>query len=90
MFLYKSSPEQYGTAFTQTGVLGAVVALTGDVARLQQLVLRRTDHGRQNQAQVEDKLRDLVVQSIIGLLMLQESNWEGLPGKVKAIHDRQD
>lgn len=77
MFLYKSSPAQYGAAFTQTGVLGAVVALTGDIARLQQMVLRREGHGRSNVAQVEDKLVDVAVQSIIGLMMLQEDNWEG-------------
>lgn len=90
MFLYKSGPKQYGTAFTQTGVLGAVVALTGDVARLRQMVLKNSDHGRRNSKAVEDKLRDVAVQSIIGLLMLQESNWEGLPGKVKVTHDHQD
>lgn len=77
MFLYKSSPAQYGAAFTQTGVLGAVVALTGDIARLQQMVLRREGHGRSNAAQVEDKLMDVAVQSIIGLMMLHEENWEG-------------
>ena len=77
MFLYKSSPAQYGTAFTQTGVLGAVVAVVGDVARLQQMVLRKDGHGRSNAVQVEDKLRDIAVQSIIGLMMLQEDNWEG-------------
>ena len=89
MFLYKSSSEQYGTAFRTTGVLGAVVALSGDVARLQNLVLRNSGHGRHAADNVRDKFIDVAVQAIIGLMMLQESNWEGSQGKVKVIHDYQ-
>lgn len=75
--LFSVKNVQYGNAISRTGVIGAVTALTGDIARLRQMVLRDCEHGRQDVDNVEDKLLDILVQAAIGILMVQEDNWLG-------------
>lgn len=70
---------QYGNAIEQTGVLGAITALTGDVAKLRKMILRseNNDHGRSRKEKIRDALVDTTVQAAIGILMLDKENWEG-------------
>ena len=75
--LFQKKNTQYDNAIEFTGVLGAVVAMTGDIARLRKMILRSQNHGREEASNVQDKLIDIAVQSIIGIMMLQKGNWEG-------------
>lgn len=75
--MFRQKNAEYGDAIAETGVLGACVALIGDVGRLKQMVLNGTTHGRDRKGNLEDKLRDIAVQAVIGLMMLREENWEG-------------
>lgn len=68
---------EYENAISKTGVLGAVVALTGDCARARSMVLRSADHGRGCADNLQDKLQDILLQAAIGILMLESDNWEG-------------
>lgn len=77
MFLEKN--EQYGNAIEYTGVLGAVVAMTGDIARLRVMTLQRS--GEPNLSEmlnIRDKLLDILVQAAIGILMLDKDNLKGI------------
>lgn len=69
--------EQYGNSVEWTGVLGAAVECVGMTARLVQLVLRSSKHGRQDPEAVRNALLDLHNYSVIGLDMLSKENWEG-------------
>jgi NTP pyrophosphatase (non-canonical NTP hydrolase) len=71
--LFQRKNKQYGNAIVYTGVRGAVVALTGDVARLR-VLLKEEQLDREN---LRDKLIDVLVQAAIGILMLDEDNMEG-------------
>lgn len=75
--IFRQRNKLYADAFTQTGVLGSIVAMTGDFARLQEMVLRNPQHGKQAASEVQDKLRDILNQCIMGLMMIEEDNWEG-------------
>lgn len=75
--LFVRKNAEYGNAIVDTGLLGAVVAATGDIARLRQLVLRSPDTGQAVQANVRDKLIDIMVQAAIGIYMLDRGNWVG-------------
>lgn len=77
MFLEKN--KQYGNAIEYTGVLGAVVAMTGDIARLRVMTLQRS--GEPNLSEmlnIRDKLLDILVQAAIGILMLDKDNLKGI------------
>lgn len=69
--------HEYGDAIAETGVLGAVTEIVGVAARLNKLVLKSTEHGRRDKQQIYDKLRDGLNYCVIGLMMLQDDNWEG-------------
>ncbi len=69
--------KQYGNSIEWTGVLGAVVEIVAKTARLLTLVLRNPEHGRQDAGAVRDSLLDLHNYAVIGLLMLEQRNWEG-------------
>lgn len=69
--------EQYGNAVEWTGVLGAAVECVGMTARLVQLVIRNSKHGRQDPKAVHNALLDIHNYSVIGLKMLSDENWEG-------------
>lgn len=69
--------KQYGNSIEWTGVLGAVVEIVAKTARLVQLVLRDSEHGRQNRIAVKDSFRDLHNYTVIGLEMLNKENWDG-------------
>ncbi len=69
--------EQYGNAIESTGLLGASVECVGMTARLVQLVLRDSRHGRQDPEAVRNALLDLHNYAGIGLDMLNRENWEG-------------
>lgn len=75
--IFRQRNKLYADAFTQTGVLGSIVAMTGDFARLQEMVLRNPQHGKQAANEVQDKLRDILNQCIMGLMMIEEDNWIG-------------
>lgn len=67
----------YGNAIESTGLLGAAVECVGMTARLVQLVLRNSQHGRQAPAAVRNALLDLHNYSVIARKMLVDGNWEG-------------
>jgi len=69
--------EQYGNAIESTGLLGAVVECVGMTARLVQLVIRNSKHGRESPAGVYNVLLDLHNYSVIAMKMLGDSNFEG-------------
>lgn len=75
LFLEKNA--QYGNSIEETGVLGAVVELVAKNARLRQLVLRDDFHGRKQADAVRDTFRDLVNYGLIGLMMLEDDNFDG-------------
>lgn len=80
--------QQYGNSIEWTGVLGAVVEIVAKTARLLTLVLRSPEHGRQDASAVRDSLLDLHNYAVIGLLMLEQNNWEGrLPEAPKEDQD---
>lgn len=77
MFLKKN--EQYGNAIEYTGVLGAVVAMTGDIARLRVMTLQRSEEpDLPEMLNIRDKLLDILVQAAIGILMLDKDNLKGI------------
>lgn len=77
MFLEKN--EQYGNAIEYTGVLGAVVAMTGDIARLRVMTLQRSEEpDLPEMLNIRDKLLDILVQAAIGILMLDKDNLKGI------------
>ena len=76
--LFERKNKEYGDAISETGVLGACVALAGDVGKLRTMVIRNPTHGTDVAANVEDKLRDIAVQALIGLVMLTEGNYDGI------------
>lgn len=69
--------EQYGNSIEATGLLGAVVECVGITARLVQLVIRNSKHGRQATAAIYNVLLDLHNYSTIAIDMLKKANWEG-------------
>lgn len=75
MFAIKNSV--YGDSIAYTGVLGACVEIVAKTARLISLVLRDTGHGKAHRREVHDTLLDLHNYAAIGMLMLDEDNWEG-------------
>jgi hypothetical protein len=66
----------YKDTFVVLGLWGIVTTLVGDAYRLRNMI-REPDHGRNHVEQIEDKLRDVVNQGLIGLMMLHEENFEG-------------
>lgn len=75
--LFVRKNAEYGNSIEDTGVLGSAVALTGDVGRLRVMVIQSTDNGRTARYNVRDKLQDIIVQAAIGIMMLDEDNWNG-------------
>lgn len=75
--LFCTKNREYGNSIEATGVVGAVVALTGDIARLRNLVLYAPELGKISSENVRDKLMDVMVQAMIGIMMLENHNWEG-------------
>jgi hypothetical protein len=67
----------YKNTFEYLGLLGTVITLIGDVYRLRNMIVQESDHGRQYKEQIEDKLRDIVNQALISLMMLHDDNFEG-------------
>jgi predicted TIM-barrel enzyme len=77
LFVRKNS--EYEDAISDTGVLGAAVELVSIAARLRALVLHDPQHGRQHKAALVNALMDAQVYALIGLMMVDEDNWEGMP-----------
>ncbi len=76
MTLFVCKNAEYGNSIVRTGVMGSVVAMTGDIARLRAMVLR--SQGRVlDLSNTRDKLLDILVQAAIGILMLDRGNIVG-------------
>lgn len=75
--LFVRKNEQYGNAIETTGVLGAVVAATGDIARLRRMVLQEDSEVPADSDNVRDKFMDILVQAAIGIYMVDTGNWRG-------------
>lgn len=71
--LFANKSIEYGRAYEFTGARGAAVALTGDVAKLRWLLRA----GEPDMINIMDKFRDVAVQAIIGIMMVQADNMEG-------------
>jgi len=67
----------YKNTFEVLGLQGTVVTLIGDCYRLRNMILKTPDHGQQYKEQIEDKLRDVVNQALISLMMLHDDNFTG-------------
>jgi hypothetical protein len=67
----------YKNTFEHLGLIGTVITLIGDTYRLRNMIVQEPDHGRKYKEQIEDKLRDVVNQALISLMMLHEDNYEG-------------
>ena len=67
----------YKNTFEVLGLAGTVVTLIGDCYRLRNMILKEPDHGQQYKEQIVDKLRDVVNQAIISLMMVEQDNWTG-------------
>jgi len=67
----------YKNTFEYMGLIGTVITLIGDVYRLRNMIIQEPDHGRKYKEQIEDKLRDVVNQALISLMMLHDDNYEG-------------
>ena len=67
----------YKNTFEALGLIGTIVTLIGDCHRLRNMILKESDHGRKYSEQIEDKLRDVVNQALISLMMLHQDNYEG-------------
>jgi hypothetical protein len=75
LFLRKN--KEYGNAIEYTGVLGAVVAMSGDISRLRNMTMRSNDGMETIELNVRDKLVDILVQAAIGIMMLDRKNFRG-------------
>jgi hypothetical protein len=71
LFIRKNA--EYGNAIQFTGVWGAIVQLIADAHKLKVMYQRPV----LDTANIEDKLRDILVQAGIGLVMVRQDNWEG-------------
>ncbi len=78
LLLFERKNKEYGNAIDYTGVVGAVIALTGDVSRLRTMVLKDAAIGLANPDNVRDKLIDVLVQAAIGIYELDKENWAGI------------
>jgi hypothetical protein len=67
----------YKDTFVHLGLMGTITTLIGDCFRLRNMILHEADHGRSHYSEIEDKLRDVVNQAVISLMMLHEDNFEG-------------
>ena len=75
--LFGSKNRQYGNAIDETGLLGATVELVGITARLKQLVIRDSLHGRQESDKIRPVLLDAINYAAIAIYQLDRHNWEG-------------
>lgn len=74
---FETKNKAYGDTIWKTGVLGAVVELIGATARLPQMVLRNSKHGRDIKENLLDVLLDIHNYAAIGIMMVDADNWEG-------------
>ena len=76
LFMHKN--REYGNSIVRTGAIGSIVAMTGDIAKLRTLVLHNLDDLESVDADnVKDKLVDVLVQAVIGVMMIENGNWLG-------------
>lgn len=75
--IFEDRNRIYKNTFDHLGLLGTTVTLIGDVFRLRNMIIHEPDHGRRYADQIEDKLRDVVNQAVISLMMLHQDNFEG-------------
>lgn len=75
--IFVEKNAKYGDSFARTGVLGATVTMIGDVDRLRQMVLKSSDFGAGQQADVVAVLKDVHNYANMALLMIAEGNWDG-------------
>jgi len=75
--IFEDRNRIYKNTFEQLGLLGTTVTLIGDVFRLRNMIIHEPDHGRKYVEQIEDKLRDIINQAAISLMVLHDNNFEG-------------
>ena len=68
---------QYGDAIRFLGLIGVVCELIGAVMRLPQIVLRDPTYGRSHADKIKDILLDIHNYAAIGLILMEEDNYEG-------------
>lgn len=73
--IFKAKNAEYGDAIQETGVLGAIVTLVGDVARLREMAIKQDLED--NIPQIEDKLLDALNYCVIATMLLQQGNLRG-------------
>lgn len=67
----------YGGSFRVTGLLGAVLQLTGEIDKLRNMTLR-SESSVADLYKIQDSLRDIINYGHIGLINLEEGNWDGI------------
>ena len=75
--IFEDRNRIYKNTFEVLGLLGTIVTLIGDCYRLRNMIMFEPDHGRKYTEQIEDKLRDVVNQAAISLMVLHDNNFEG-------------
>jgi len=75
--IFEDRNRIYKNTFEQLGLLCTTVTLIGDVFRLRNMIIHEPDHGRKYVEQIEDKLRDIINQAAISLMVLHDNNFEG-------------
>lgn len=75
--IFEDRNRIYKNTFEVLGLIGTIVTLIGDCYRLRNMIMFEADHGRKYADQIEDKLRDVVNQATISLMMLHDGNFEG-------------
>lgn len=75
--IFEDRNVKYGDAIVSTGVLGAVVELIGNVARLRKMVLQSNDAGESHVNEIVEILKDVHNYSNIAIMMASEDNWKG-------------
>lgn len=76
--LFMRKNREYGNAIKYTGAVGCVTVMTGDIAKLRNLLLYKLeDLDLVDFANVRDKFMDVLVQAVIGIMMLDNDNVMG-------------
>lgn len=76
LFMLKN--REYGNSIVRTGTVGSITAMTGDIAKLRTLVLHNLDDlDCVDENNVKDKFKDVLVQAVIGIMMVEDNNWLG-------------
>jgi len=76
--LFHRKNMEYRDAIRMLGLIGAVSEIAGSAVRLIALVYHSEDFGASKKDQIEDILLDLLNYAVIGKILLDEENYNGV------------